>query len=198
MARREVPGLQLLMVASMAHDDPEGWDYYERTVRRAGEDWDIHILSNLNGVGNLEVNAFQQASQVVVQKSLREGFGLVVAEGLWKGRPVVAGNVGGIPLQIQQGETGYLVTTIEECAERIVYLLQHPAESDKMGAIGREYVRENFLTTRYLRDYLRLFHDLTLPAPLVAQPVGGREGGNAGGGDHHEQGLGPDSGRRSG
>ncbi len=79
LARREAPGLQLLMVASMAHDDPEGWDYYERTIRRAGEDWDIHILSNLNGVGNLEVNAFQQAAKVVVQKSLREGFGLVVA-----------------------------------------------------------------------------------------------------------------------
>lgn len=198
MVRRDVPGLQLLMVASMAHDDPEGWDYYERTVRRAGEDWDIHILSNLNGVGNLEVNAFQQASRVVVQKSLREGFGLVVAEGLWKGRPVVAGNVGGIPLQIQEGDTGYLVGSVEECADRIRYLLQHPAEADRMGTIGREYVRENFLTTRYLRDYLQLFHDLSGPTPLVAQPVGGRQSGNAGGGDRHEQGSGPDTGRRSG
>lgn len=85
--KREVPGLQLVMIASMASDDPEGWDWYERIIRRAGEDFDIHVLSNLNGVGNVEVNAFQQAARVVVQKSLREGFGLVVSEALWKGRP---------------------------------------------------------------------------------------------------------------
>ena len=84
-------------------DDPEGWAWYERTVRRAGEDYDIHILSNLNGVGNIEVNAFQRAAKVVIQKSVREGFGLVVAEALWKGKPVVAGNVGGIPLQMLYG-----------------------------------------------------------------------------------------------
>jgi len=197
MVRREVPGLQLLMIASMAHDDPEGWDYYERTVRRAGEDWDIHILSNLNGVGNIEVNVFQQASKVVIQKSLREGFGLVVAEGLWKGRPVVAGNVGGIPLQIQNGSTGFLVGSVEECAEKVLYLLKHPAESDEMGLRGREYTREHFLTTRYLRDYLRLFNDLSRPT-LVPQPVGRRESGNARGGERYEQGPSADTGRRSG
>jgi trehalose synthase len=106
MCKEEFPDLQLVMVASMASDDPEGWDWYERTVRRAGEDFDIHILSNLNGVGNLEVNAFQRAARVVIQKSTREGFGLVVSEALWKGRPVVAGNVGGIPLQIRDGGRG--------------------------------------------------------------------------------------------
>jgi len=109
MVKRAVPGVQLVMVASMAHDDPEGWSYYERTAHQAGEDNDIHLLSNLQGVGNWEVNAFQRASDVVIQKSLREGFGLVVAEALWKGRPVVAGAVGGIPLQVLDGRTGYLV-----------------------------------------------------------------------------------------
>ncbi len=170
LAKREVPELQLVLIASMAHDDPEGWAWYERTVRRAGEDYDIHILSNLNGVGNVEVNAFQRAD-VVVQKSVREGFGLVVSEALWKGRPVVAGNVGGIPLQIVDGETGYLVSTIEECAERVASLLADQARADQMGAAGREYVRERFLITRYLRDYLRMFRQLTDLAPSDVERV---------------------------
>jgi len=158
--KSEFPALQLVLIASMAHDDPEGWAWYERTVRRAGEDYDIHILSNLNGVGNVEVNAFQRCSDVVVQKSVREGFGLVVAEGLWKGRPVVAGNVGGIPLQILYGKTGYLVNTTHECINRVHYLLQNPKVADRMGHVGREHVRENFLITRYLRDYLAIFGGL--------------------------------------
>ena len=159
LLKREFPDLQLVLIASMAHDDPEGWAWYERTVRRAGEDYDIHILSNLNGVGNVEVNAFQRA-QVVIQKSVREGFGLVVSEALWKGRPVVAGKVGGIPLQLIDGETGYLVRTTEECAERVSALLHQRELADRMGAAGREYVRERFLITRYLRDYLRIFRTL--------------------------------------
>jgi trehalose synthase len=129
-------------------------------VRRAGEDYDIHILSNLNGVGNLEVNAFQHHAKVVVQKSVREGFGLVVSEALWKGRPVVAGNVGGIPLQILYGKTGYLVNTTQECTNRVHYLLSNPGAADRMGALGREHVREHFLITRYLRDYLAIFGGL--------------------------------------
>ncbi len=159
--KRDFPELQLVMVASMASDDPEGWDWYERTVRRAGEDFDIRILSNLNGVGNVEVNAFQRAARVVNQKSVREGFGLVVSEALWKGRPVVAGNVGGIPLQIVNGESGFLVNTAEECAEKVHWLLSHQREADAMGARGVEFVRDKFLTTRYLRDYLRIFQQLS-------------------------------------
>ncbi|MCL5962291.1 MAG: glycosyltransferase [Chloroflexi bacterium] len=158
MLKKEVPDLQLVMVASMASDDPEGWSYYERTARRAGEDYDIHLLSNLNGVGNVEVNAFQRSSTVVLQKSIREGFGLVVSEALWKGRPVVAGKVGGIPLQIPNNRTGYLITTTEECAARTLELLQDPVKATEMGEAGREYVREHFLITRYLRDYLSLFN----------------------------------------
>jgi len=159
LLKPDFPALQLVLIASMAHDDPEGWAWYERTVRRAGEDYDIHILSNLNGVGNVEVNAFQRAD-VVIQKSVREGFGLVVSEALWKGRPVVAGRVGGIPLQLIEGETGYLVQTTEECAERVALLLRDAAMAGRMGAAGREFVRERFLITRYLRDYLRIFRAL--------------------------------------
>ena len=160
LVREEVPRLQLALVGSMAADDPEGWYYLDKTSRHAGEDSDIHILHNFHGVGNLEVNAFQTAADVVVQKSTREGFGLVVAEALWKGKPVVGGKVGGIPLQVIDGETGFLVTSVEECAQKALYLLQHPEVSREMGAKGREHVRENFLTTRHLRDYLELFNAL--------------------------------------
>jgi trehalose synthase len=160
LVKHHVPDLQLILIASMAHDDPEGWAWYERAVRRAGEDYDIHILSNLNGVGNVEVNAFQRAN-VVIQKSVREGFGLVVSEALWKGRPVVAGKVGGIPLQLIDGETGYLVSTTEECAARILDLLHDPSLASAMGNEGREFVREHFLITRYLADYLRVFCSLS-------------------------------------
>jgi len=173
MVKEEMPGLQLVLVASMAHDDPEGWAWYERTVRRAGEDFDIKILSNLNGVGNVEVNAFQRAN-VVIQKSVREGFGLVVSEALWKRRPVVAGRVGGIPLQLIDGETGYLVTTTEECAQRVRDLLADSDLADEMGAAGREFVRERFLITRYLRDYLQMFHSLAnAPAATKASAAEG-------------------------
>jgi trehalose synthase len=169
MVKREVPDLQLVLVASMAYDDPEGWAWYERTVRRAGEDMDIKVLTNLNGVGNVEVNAFQRAAQVIVQKSVREGFGLSVTEGLWKGRPVVAGNVGGIPLQIIDGETGYLVNTAEECAGRVLHLLRNPEKANEMGRRGREAVRQQFLITRNLRDYLRIFRTLAGIGPLARE-----------------------------
>lgn len=165
---QDMPGLQLVLIASMAHDDPEGWAWYERTVRRAGEDFDIHILSNLNGIGNIEVNAFQRASSVVIQKSVREGFGLVVAEALWKSRPVVAGNVGGIPLQVLYGRTGYLVNTTAECVNRTLYLLRHPEVARRMGASGREHVREHFLMTRLLADWLAIFN--TLAGRMEFQP----------------------------
>ncbi|MGD0765652.1 MAG: glycosyltransferase, partial [Dehalococcoidia bacterium] len=95
-----------------------------------------------------------------IQKSVREGFGLSVTEGLWKSRPVVAGNVGGIPLQIIDGETGYLVNTVEECAGRVLHLLHNPDKADEMGRRGKEMMRRNFLTTRNLRDYLMMFRSL--------------------------------------
>jgi len=160
MVKVQMPELQLALVGSMASDDPEGWDFYERTIRHAGEDYDIHILHNLHGVGDVEVNAFQNASDVIIQKSTREGFGLVVTEALWKGKPVIAGNVGGIPLQVIDGKTGFLVDTTLACAERAYYMLTHPEEAKRMGEQARRHVRENFLITRHLRDYLQLFASL--------------------------------------
>ncbi len=156
LAHEELPDLQLLMVASMAADDPEGQYYFELTEAHRNGDADVHLLSNLDGVGNVEVNAFQRASDVIVQKSIREGFGLVVAEGLWKGRPVIGGNAGGIRLQIEEGVSGFLVDSVEVCAGRMVRLLLDPDERARMGASGRERVRQRFLTPRELEDYLRM------------------------------------------
>jgi trehalose synthase len=177
IVKREFPDLQIVLVGSMAHDDPEGWEWYEKVVRRAGEDWDIHVLTNMNGVGNLEVNAFQFASDVVIQKSTREGFGLVVAEAMWKGKPVVGGNVGGIPLQVLDGETGFLVDSIEECATRTMELLRDGQRRRQMGEQGREHVRDNFLITRYLHDYVRMMCELSGEAvsepTLAGEAVGG-------------------------
>lgn len=157
MIKTELPSVQLVLAGSMATDDPEGWDYYERTIRHAGEDYDVRILHN---VGNLEINALQSAADVVIQKSTREGFGLVVAEALWKGTPVIAGNVGGIPLQVIDGETGYLVTGPLACAERVFHLLRQPDLRQTLGARGREHVRQHFLTTRNLKNYLELLGTL--------------------------------------
>ena len=116
LVKEEHPAVQLALVGSMAHDDPEGWDYWNQTVAYADGDPDIFILSNLNNVGSVEVNAFQVHSAAVIQKSIREGFGLTVSEALWKGRPTVAGRVGGIVTQIEDGRTGWLVDWSEGCA----------------------------------------------------------------------------------
>jgi len=155
--REEVEGLQLALVGSMATDDPEGWEYFTRTSDYAGDDQDIFILSNLNNVGSVEVNAFQTHADVVVQKSIREGFGLTVTEALWKSRPTVAGNVGGIPLQIVDGETGYLVNSAEECAERCLQIFRDPEAALAMARRGKQHVRHDFLTPRLLRDWLHIF-----------------------------------------
>jgi trehalose synthase len=161
IVRRQVPGVQLVMIGSLAHDDPEGMRYLELTAEHAGDDPDIHLLTNLTGVGDQAVNAVQRQADVVVQKSLREGFGLVVAEAMWKGRPVVGGDVGGIRLQVVDGETGFLVQGPTECAESILALLGQPELRERLGAAGRERVRERFLTTRELEDHLRLMGRLS-------------------------------------
>jgi trehalose synthase len=156
----EHPDVQLALVGSMASDDPEGWDYLERVIEYVGDDPDVFILSNLDNVGSVEINAFQSHADVIVQKSTREGFGLTVSEALWKARPTIGGAVGGIPLQIEDGVTGYLVDSAAQCAERCLQVLAAPEEHRRMALLGKEHVRREFLTPRLLRDELRLFSDL--------------------------------------
>lgn len=160
LIKRKVPDVQLLLISSMAKDDPEGWVYYEKTARYAAQDYDIHLLTNLKGVGDIEVNAFQRTSDVILQKSIREGFGLTVAEALWKETPVVGSNVGGISLQIIHGKTGFLVNSSEEAAEKTLYLLKHPTQTKEIGRRGKEHVLKNFLITKHLLDYLKFFVQL--------------------------------------
>jgi trehalose synthase len=154
---KEIPDVQLALVGSMATDDPEGWEFFQRTFEYAGNDPDVKILNNLNNVGAIEVNAFQSQSDVLLQKSIREGFGLTVAEGLWKGRPMIGGDVGGIPLQIVDGEGGYLVSSSDEAAQRSIEILKDPELGRRLGRAGKERTREHFLTPRLLRDWLRMF-----------------------------------------
>ena len=168
--KREIPDVQLSLVGSMASDDPEGWRIYRDILRYAGQDPDLTIMTNLDGVGALEVNAFQRASDVVLQKSLREGFGLTVSEALWKGVPVVGGKVGGIPMQIGDDVAGRLVTTNEQATRACLELLRNDGLRTSLGEAGKERVRRNFLSTRNLRDYLLLFNALrTGDASLVPQ-----------------------------
>jgi trehalose synthase len=157
--KEELPDVQLALVGSMATDDPEGWEFFNTTMAYADGDPDIHILNNLNNVGAIEVNAFQSQSDVAIQKSRREGFGLTVSEALWKARPFIGGAVGGIPLQVQDGETGYLVSSPEECADRAVSILRDPELGRQLGRSGKEHVRKHFLTPRLLRDWLRIFKE---------------------------------------
>ena len=156
--KQEFPEVQLALVGSMAHDDPEGWEYYNKTLAYADDDQDIFILSNLNNVGSVEVNAFQVHARAVIQKSIREGFGLTVSEALWKGRPTVAGRVGGIVVQIQDSETGWLVDSADQCADACKEILRDPEVARARALKGKELVRRNFLTPRLLRDWLVLFN----------------------------------------
>lgn len=160
IVKGEIPDVQLVMTGSMALDDPESWQVYHEVMDYARQFDDVHIFTNFQGVGNIEVNALQRLSKVVIQKSIREGFGLVVSEALWKGTPVVAGKAGGIPLQLKDGESGFLIETVEECAARTVYLLRNPEQARAMGQRGHEWVRRNYLIPRLIRDELRLLASL--------------------------------------
>ena len=166
VVRERFPALQLALVGSMALDDPEGWHIYEQVQAKVGRDELVYVFSNQDGIGNVEVNAFQRLSDVAVQKSLREGFGLVVSEAMWKQTPVVAARVGGIPLQMPEGIGGHLVDPddVEACAAAIIGLLEDPYESARLGAVGRERVREHFLLPRLLLD------ELTLLSELASEP----------------------------
>jgi trehalose synthase len=156
LARERRPDMQLILAGSMAHDDPEAWHLLELTQEHRADDPDIHILTNLQEVGPVAINAFQRASDVVIQKSIREGFGLTASEAMWKERAVIVGNVGGLRIQVEDGVSGYLVDSVEACADRIVDLMADPELRTSMGRAGREQVRERFLTIRELTDNLEL------------------------------------------
>ncbi|MGB6410769.1 MAG: glycosyltransferase, partial [Candidatus Deferrimicrobiaceae bacterium] len=155
MVRKVLP-VQLVLAGGTATDDPEGKAVLEDVMEVAEEDPDIHVL-NLPPNAHETINAIQRLADIILQKSTREGFGLTVTEGMWKGKPVIGGDTGGIRLQVVNHHTGFLVNTPEGAAHRIRYLLHHQNRISEMGAVAREFVRENFLLTRHLREYLTLF-----------------------------------------
>ena len=175
LVREEVPGLQLAMIGSITENDPEVWEMYGRIVAEARGDDDIHVLTNIIGVADMEVSAFQSSADVVIQKSIREGFGLGVSETMWKGTPLVANRSGGIPLQMEGDVGGFLVDSTEECAERVLFLLRDRDEAQKRGRAGRERVLQRFLITRLLADEIRLLLSLAsgartpVPSPASVQ-----------------------------
>src|SRR5206468_11629379 len=139
-----------------AQNECGGAECRATTKAPAGDDKAVDVFTNLDGVQDREVSASQIVSTIVVQESLREGFGLVVAEALWKGIPVIGGNVGGIVVQIEDGVSGFLVSSVEETAKRAVQLLKDAGMRRRMADAGRERVRDRFLITRDLRDQLQL------------------------------------------
>ena len=145
----------LVLAGSEATDDPEGPAVLQEVEKYAAEDTDIHILL-LPPFSDLQINALQREADIIIQKSLKEGFGLTVTEGMWKGKPVIGGAVGGISMQIKSGMNGYLINSIEGTAYRARQLLHHPDLAASMGYYAREYVRHNFLLTRHIRDYLSI------------------------------------------
>jgi trehalose synthase len=158
---------QLVLAGGGATDDPEGAAVLQEAMEEADDDPDVIIL-NLPPWSAIEINALQRASTLIVQKSLKEGFGLTVTEGLWKGKPVIAGAVGGIPTQVIHKLTGVLVHSVEGCAYQIRYLLTHRDYAAQLGRHGREHVKENFLMTAAVKRWMLLLQILlgtTKPHP---------------------------------
>lgn len=155
MAKKFVPGLQLVLAGGSATDDPEGAAVLAEVEAAVADDSDIHVLL-LPPDAHRTINALQRQADIVLQKSVKEGFGLTVTEAMWKGKPVIGGDTGGIRLQVVNHHTGFLVNTPEGTALRIRYLLHQPDKITEMGKKAREFVRENFLLTRHLREYLTL------------------------------------------
>ncbi|MDY6952527.1 MAG: glycosyltransferase [Thermodesulfobacteriota bacterium] len=155
LAKKYVPDLQLVLAGSQASDDPEGGLVLSEVEAFSEDDGDIHVL-DLPADAHRTINALQRSADVVLQKSIREGFGLTVTEAMWKGKPVIGGNTGGIRLQVINNHTGFLVNTPEGAALRVRYLLERPRKLQEMGQKAKEFVRENFLITRQLREYLTL------------------------------------------
>ena len=160
LVKEKIPGVQLAMVGAMAGDDPEGWAVLDKINAEAINDPDLYVFTNMTGVGNMEVNVFQRGADVVLQKSIREGFGLVVAEAFWKGKPVVAGRVGGIPMQFPAGYENYLVESVEDCAAKLMVLLEDSEAAESFGRAGQSKIRAEFLLPRLIRDELWLLKDV--------------------------------------
>ncbi len=152
--------VQLVLAGGGASDDPEGEQVLREVKSYAGDDKDVHILE-LPPDAHRAINALQRGSDIIVQKSLKEGFGLTVTEGLWKGKPVIGGDTGGIKLQVIDHYSGFRVNTPEGAAIRIRYLLKHPEIMEQMGKNARQFVLDNYLITRQLREYLTLVVALT-------------------------------------
>lgn len=159
--RKEVD-CRLILCGSAATDDPEGVEIYTNVVQKYNDLIEKGDILLITAEDNLMVNALQRASAVIMQKSTKEGFGLTVTEGMWKGRPVVASNVGGIPNQIDNNRTGILVDPydFDKCAEKVIMLLKDEKMANQIGERAREMVRKKFLITRHMDDYLKLFNDL--------------------------------------
>jgi trehalose synthase len=160
LVRSALPDLQLALVGAMAEDDPEGWRIYQDVEAAVHDQPDCFVLTNQMGVAAHEVNALQRVADVAIQKSIREGFGLVVSETLWKGTPIVAGRAGGIPSQLEDGVSGRLASGVEEFASAVGDLLERPMAARELGSAGRRRVREEFLITRLLHDRLALLLDV--------------------------------------
>lgn len=158
--RSTFPELQLALVGAMAGDDPEGWRIYRELEAAVRDEPDCFLLTNQMGVTAHEVNALQRVTDVAVQKSIREGFGLVVSETLWKGTPMVAGRAGGIPSQLEDRVSGRLASGVEDFAGAVSELLEEPTAAGELGTAGRRRVREQFLITRLLHDQLELLSDV--------------------------------------
>ncbi len=168
LVKREVPALQLALLGAMtAQDDPESVSVLEAVRAHANGDPDIHIFSEPADGEAEPVNAFQSLSTVVVQKSIREGFGLTVTEAMWKGAAIVGGDCGGIAFQIQDGVSGHLASSPEECASHLLRLINDPAERARIGTNARQRVLTDFLMPRLLLDYLQLLNALSGPADAI-------------------------------
>jgi len=163
LAKKFKRGLQLVLAGGGASDDPEGEVMLKEVQSAAANDPDIHVLY-LPPDAHTTINALQRAADIVLQKSVKEGFGLTVTEALWKSKPVIGGNAGGIRLQVIDGYTGFLVNTPEGAADRIRFLLQTPRLVQEIGDRGHEFAKDNFLITRHLRDYFTVMIGLLHPA----------------------------------
>ena len=165
MVRKNID-CQLVLAGGTADDDPESGKVLAEVQERAADNPDIHILLIPPG-SDIEINALQRAATVIMQKSLKEGFGLTISEALWKGKPVIATAVGGIPLQIKNKLTGLLCNSVEGAAYNLRQLLCNPEYADRLGKNGREHVKQNFLITRHLKEYMLLFLSLNHTSDMI-------------------------------